>query len=361
MPRVVVCRGCSELFEVTEKRGARAYCFTCRPRGARSTALGSGSDGPLRARDGRGRFAATLVARACAVCGKPTASPKYRCCSYACSGEWVRANRPRKHSDEATQKSRRRAAERDAGGLAQGRRLQLLERWRRQGRACLYCGGAAETVEHVVPITRGGTNFEGNLVPACRACNASKCDRLLMEWTGRPGVFATWPRAATAASQPRQRSMMCATCNVTFVAASPRRYCQSTCWPNSGRAVCDFDGCARLVAARGLCDGHDDQRKAGRELSPLRHYSRRATGCSMNGCAEPVAARGLCTRHYHQHRAGHPLVDTVRCCECCGQSFEATRTQQRFCKDKCRRRNARREQRRVRRRRHLSAGQMSMF
>lgn len=43
---------------------------------------------------------------------------------------------------------------------------------------CHYCGkkfGAAElTMDHVVPVARGGTSSPGNIVPACKACNASK-------------------------------------------------------------------------------------------------------------------------------------------------------------------------------------------
>jgi 5-methylcytosine-specific restriction endonuclease McrA len=43
---------------------------------------------------------------------------------------------------------------------------------------CHYCGKkfkAAElTMDHVIPLARGGTSTRGNCVPACRACNATK-------------------------------------------------------------------------------------------------------------------------------------------------------------------------------------------
>jgi 5-methylcytosine-specific restriction endonuclease McrA len=43
---------------------------------------------------------------------------------------------------------------------------------------CHYCGGkfAAQelTMDHVVPIARGGTSTQGNIVPACRECNRDK-------------------------------------------------------------------------------------------------------------------------------------------------------------------------------------------
>lgn len=51
---------------------------------------------------------------------------------------------------------------------------------------CAYCGsrggGVALQLEHVVPLSRGGRHALGNVVPACRPCNSSKGDRLLVEW-----------------------------------------------------------------------------------------------------------------------------------------------------------------------------------
>jgi hypothetical protein len=35
---------------------------------------------------------------------------------------------------------------------------------------CAYCGGPGGTVDHVIPLARGGHHAEGNLVPACRSC-----------------------------------------------------------------------------------------------------------------------------------------------------------------------------------------------
>jgi 5-methylcytosine-specific restriction enzyme A len=43
---------------------------------------------------------------------------------------------------------------------------------------CHYCGKnfrpAELTMDHVVPIARGGTSTPGNIVAACRACNRGK-------------------------------------------------------------------------------------------------------------------------------------------------------------------------------------------
>lgn len=50
---------------------------------------------------------------------------------------------------------------------------------------CAYCGGKADTVDHVVPRSRGGEHSWENCVAACGPCNHRKADRLLSElgWT----------------------------------------------------------------------------------------------------------------------------------------------------------------------------------
>jgi 5-methylcytosine-specific restriction endonuclease McrA len=59
----------------------------------------------------------------------------------------------------------------------------------RDGHRCRYCGHAAETLDHVIPRSRGGRHVWENLVAACRRCNHTKADRTLDElgWTLRSG------------------------------------------------------------------------------------------------------------------------------------------------------------------------------
>jgi 5-methylcytosine-specific restriction endonuclease McrA len=48
---------------------------------------------------------------------------------------------------------------------------------------CAYCKQpCSPTMDHVVPIARGGAHEPSNIVPACGPCNSSKCDQLLSEW-----------------------------------------------------------------------------------------------------------------------------------------------------------------------------------
>jgi 5-methylcytosine-specific restriction endonuclease McrA len=47
----------------------------------------------------------------------------------------------------------------------------------RDGRRCGYCRGAASTIDHVLPRSRGGGNEWANTVAACGRCNNRKGDR----------------------------------------------------------------------------------------------------------------------------------------------------------------------------------------
>ncbi len=51
---------------------------------------------------------------------------------------------------------------------------------------CHYCGGSFPpeelTMDHLVPIARGGKSTRGNVVPACKECNSRKKYLLPIEW-----------------------------------------------------------------------------------------------------------------------------------------------------------------------------------
>lgn len=58
----------------------------------------------------------------------------------------------------------------------------------RHGRRCAYCSevlGDSYHMDHVVPVSVGGSNGIGNLVPACASCNVSKSNWFLSEWRYR--------------------------------------------------------------------------------------------------------------------------------------------------------------------------------
>lgn len=50
------------------------------------------------------------------------------------------------------------------------------------GGCCAYCGAAAESWDHIIPVSQGGETVPWNIVPACIACNSSKNARDWFEW-----------------------------------------------------------------------------------------------------------------------------------------------------------------------------------
>jgi len=51
---------------------------------------------------------------------------------------------------------------------------------------CHYCGGSFApgelTMDHLVPVSRGGKASRNNVVPACKECNSRKKYLLPIEW-----------------------------------------------------------------------------------------------------------------------------------------------------------------------------------
>ncbi len=64
-----------------------------------------------------------------------------------------------------------------------GRRVPLTRSavFARDGQRCQYCRGPAESLDHVVPRSRGGTHTWDNVVACCRRCNIRKGNKMLQE------------------------------------------------------------------------------------------------------------------------------------------------------------------------------------
>lgn len=58
-------------------------------------------------------------------------------------------------------------------------RREIFDAW---GYDCAYCGGPADTLDHVQPLARGGLTARANLVPACRICNLCKGHSDALNW-----------------------------------------------------------------------------------------------------------------------------------------------------------------------------------
>jgi endogenous inhibitor of DNA gyrase (YacG/DUF329 family) len=80
-------------------------------------------------------------------------------------------------------KLRRRAREHGAPGMYSW--AQVMRLFMAGNKMCAYCDKQIDgqpDPDHVVPLSRGGRNDMGNIVPCCHSCNADKCDLTLDEW-----------------------------------------------------------------------------------------------------------------------------------------------------------------------------------
>jgi len=101
------------------------------------------------------------------------------------------ANPERSKAWSRAKNQRRRAllAQADVRTVSERDWHRLCERYRW---SCAMCGERRKlTVEHIIPLSRGGRHSIGNLLPLCSSCNSSKLNNLLIEWRKRDN--RTWP------------------------------------------------------------------------------------------------------------------------------------------------------------------------
>ena len=101
----------------------------------------------------------------------------------------VRAYQARKPEEHRTRKraaDRRRHGRKIAGsGVSAAFVRSLLQL------PCAYCGGRGGTVDHVVPLARGGLHEASNLASACASCNFAKHTRTGEEFRAARGKEGT--------------------------------------------------------------------------------------------------------------------------------------------------------------------------
>ncbi len=74
-------------------------------------------------------------------------------------------------------------------------------RWRRSlhdytNKSCIYCGCPSESIDHVLPRSRGGISITKNCVPACLSCNGQKSNLDALDWYRKQRFYD--PRRAMA-------------------------------------------------------------------------------------------------------------------------------------------------------------------
>ena len=80
--------------------------------------------------------------------------------------------------------AKRRARKLEAvGAFTSAEWLQLVIRW---GSRCAYCRASSKLhADHRVPLSRGGSNAIGNILPACASCNLRKSTLTETEFRSR--------------------------------------------------------------------------------------------------------------------------------------------------------------------------------
>lgn len=89
--------------------------------------------------------------------------------------DWAKRNPTLKSQHRAHRRARK------ANGSISARDwTRLINRY---GGRCFYCGSHEPmTIDHIIPLARGGRHTIGNVLPACKSCNCSKQERLIIEW-----------------------------------------------------------------------------------------------------------------------------------------------------------------------------------
>lgn len=111
---------------------------------------------------------------------------------YVSHGDQIRAQaRQWRISNPSKRKAQRlrRRAKRVAGiSLFAVNQAVVLERFSLTSGMCCWCGlHQATTIDHFLPISKGGTHSPSNLLPACNSCNGRKQARDPCEWfTAQP-------------------------------------------------------------------------------------------------------------------------------------------------------------------------------
>lgn len=95
-------------------------------------------------------------------------------------GGWVVLNAKVYREMATREQARQRTAERvrkfraTGGGPEDKWNAVRIKALRRDDYTCRYCGGKADCVDHVVPVSQGGSDTLENAVAACTECNAAK-------------------------------------------------------------------------------------------------------------------------------------------------------------------------------------------
>ncbi len=191
----VACDGCGTLCQKEPARLKRYPAVYCTPKCKTATQHSE----LWLVREQTKEAIPGFICGVCHDCGTGFVTP-WSCqpspfCSRTCRGRVARR--------------RRRAREYEAPGSY--RWVDVIRAWVAGHRQCAYCDMLMPNhpdPDHVIPLSRGGRNDMGNILPCCQLCNSDKCDMTLDEWAqdrarrGLPPV-----RTVFTCTEPRFRHL----------------------------------------------------------------------------------------------------------------------------------------------------------
>lgn len=160
----------------TKSDGLQVYCKACRNKHRRTDKGRNSAYNRSHYRDNREKY----ISNATSYYENNKDSGRYKDSTrlhyknnkakYAASQKAYRENN--KDKVNASRQKRRAMVANAAGSFTP---LDWRSRLDYYGGKCVYCGSTENIeIEHRIPLSRGGTNFPANLVPACKSCNCSK-------------------------------------------------------------------------------------------------------------------------------------------------------------------------------------------
>ncbi len=90
--------------------------------------------------------------------------------------DWRRRNPERRRQDDVRRRALEMNCETHATAQERSWRSILF------GNSCAYCGGKYVHMDHLLALSRGGTDNAYNLIPSCLRCNTSKCNQEWHQW-----------------------------------------------------------------------------------------------------------------------------------------------------------------------------------
>jgi 5-methylcytosine-specific restriction endonuclease McrA len=166
------CIDCSKIIKRTSKR-----CNSCRSK--------IDNKGRIMSEETKEKIGNLLLGRKGVLSrnwkGGITSNPNYRLNKQR---EWSKNNK-----DKIKLMHQKRLAVKKAGGILENGVIQKVyeDNIKEFGTlTCIYCiekiAFGKDTLEHILPLSRGGTNDYENLSIACNICNSTKKQRTIEEW-----------------------------------------------------------------------------------------------------------------------------------------------------------------------------------